>query len=95
MMAPPRTLSPVVQDIHGYAQLAIAGRKPGPARVVTVDAMRDPRAEASSPAIHLKVSDVVIAGNFELDIMLTATQSANLGSQLRALAKDAQRGEGF
>lgn len=84
-----------MQDLHGYAQLAIAGQRPGPARVVTVDAMRDPRAGPSSPAIHLKVSDVVIAGNFELDIMLTATQSANLGSQLRALAKEAQPGKDF
>ena len=84
-----------MQDLHGYAQLAIAGQKSGPARVVTVDAMRDPRADASSPAIHLKVSDVVIAGNFEVDIMLTATQSANLGAQLRALAKEAQTKEAF
>jgi len=81
-----------MQDLHGYGQLRIAGENAGPLRVMTVDATRDPRADLSSPSIHLKVSDVVIAGNFELDVSLTATQCANLGSQLSTLAKQAQVG---
>ena len=80
-----------MQDLHGYAQLRIPGQKTGPDRVVTVDALRDAEGNSmGSPEIHLRVSDVVISGDFELDIKLTATQSANLGSQLCALAQEAQ-----
>lgn len=79
-----------MQNLHGYGQLRIPGEKPGPDRVVTLDAMRDKRDDGSAPGIHLKISDVVISGSFELDVTLTATQSANLGRQLCQLAEESQ-----
>lgn len=79
-----------MQDLHGYGQLQLADGKAGPDRVMTVDAMLAPQEPEQPSKIHLRISDVAISGNFELDVVSTATQCANLGGQLCGLAEAAQ-----